>query len=366
MKAYHCLLTVFLVIAPPVANANANANPNGNASDGSHPRCEQARQRAKSKASLLFSPTLNAKGLRIPGGTSLEETGEAHYGSETQWQARAHLGISPTDIYKGSVVLRSAEAKCEQIIAKEALEDFLVQGTDYGQKNALRKQLTFLQSLGERASELVIEQERRFAEQLITIAELRAIRARHAQFKRLIMNLEEKLAYLETNDSSEPPGDFNVLLHTFKTTSRKYENVESRLRKIDPWRVEINGGAAWVGEPDWFATLGISFNFGAFAQNAAEKRYLAAVDDELHDSSRFLGGRARLLSLYLKESAARYERRLALVEEEQASLKIEQRQIESVESSRKDQILVLLEFDDFELEGESIYLKEIISMRKKI
>ena len=318
--------------------------------------CEMIRERAWSQAALLFFPTVSAQGVRTP--RLGDETGLAMY-PEDEWQVRASGALSPLDMYRGGLVLASADAACRRVSSEDALEDLIEQGPDVGRLAPLKRQRAFLER---RAGELQAQlgpHRTRFERGLSTLGEVRTLELQLGRLTRRVLDLEAEIARLEqlgVRPLNAPVAD---TIEQYRTAALDVETYESRVRKLAAWRLDLRGGVIRTGQLDWFATLEVSLNLGALTQALAESSYLDAAAARLETSHRLPSGAARRLRERVAIAQRTAEKKRDWVQSALERARSLRQRFDNTNNSAAALQRFHLDVEISELEGELLYLTEL-------
>jgi hypothetical protein len=147
-----------------------------------------------------------------------------------------------------------------------------------------------------------------------------------------------------------------------RASAMQLEREASHVRSLDPWRVTATGGLIPQTSPvDYYAIVQLEFNFGAFARNAAETRYLDARDAELRQARYELPEQLRRYQAALRAASASASRELAIVERQAASLATAASALAESEAPNAPHARAVLGLDAIVLETEQAFLRAYIS-----
>jgi hypothetical protein len=375
-----------LLLAAAIAGA-----PSAHA-DGGAATCRKLRAEARSQASLLYAPRLVAGVVHLPPGGALDPA-EGALGDGNQ--ARGSVALSPTDMWRGHLVMRGADAECRRVAAAERLEPVLRQGVQYGRAAALRAQIAYLTGALPRVGELVAEAEARLARQIVTAAEVDQLRDRHHDLRRSLLEARHELSLLEEqgldgdgahvalsrtvspvsddgrrSETTEPPEDRSVTGTTIAADLADYERAtlaaereRSSLRRVSPWQVDLRVGLVPDEETHWFGVVEVSYSLGDLWQRGAERAYLDARTDELRQADAELRVRTERFTGAMERSAAGLGEELALIDEELALLASERERLGPLDGDRAQQRRIVAEMDSILLGARRSYLAQLLAAR---
>jgi hypothetical protein len=244
--------------------------------------CERVRALADSQAALLYAPSLELHGGKLPESVAVEPSVRA--GGDVQ--LRAALSLSLLDVYRARHVERAAEHQCVQLDARRRLESVLIQAADYGRLPALRRTARFLDAHRKRWQEIEQHAQRALAARVVSLLQADEIQKRCLDLERRTVAVAGDITRLEAlGATTSEELRLEALLHAADDAALRFERESSGLRSLDAWEVEVVGGAAPTGgSTDYFGVAHLRFSLGAFAQRAAERRVLAARERELRSS----------------------------------------------------------------------------------
>jgi hypothetical protein len=326
------------------------------------PYCEKVRARAASEAALLFAPSVHAQGVKFPTN-GLIDTGAT---TGNGFQFRAAVSWSPLDFYKGFRVRAVGDAECRAFEAAFVVQSILRRGADGGRLRALEKQSTFLESRRDAWSALAAKGEERFDAHAISLVEVNEVRARAAELarQRAVVRSEIELLQLRDTDHGSRSSERSVeeLVTQLEARAMELEREASHVRSLASWQVTMTGGVIPHTAPvDYFGMVNVGFNFGAFARNANETRYLDARQAELAKSTYEAREQVRRLREEVRVAAVRAGRELEIVDAKLSVLASARSKLTGSDSAHAPHATTLVELDMMLVESEQIYLSELRS-----
>ncbi|HEY1812094.1 MAG TPA: hypothetical protein VGG74_07035 [Kofleriaceae bacterium] len=267
-----------LVAAGLFAARTANADPQAT--------CDRLAAEADSQADVLYSPQIDVQGAHVPVISTTDPTLAAAGG----FQARASLGISPTDMWRGHLIQRVASADCKRAKYADELDRILAVGDRYGELASTRAEVDYLSAHLAEVDALVADAEARLEHQRATAVEVDEIRERRTALHLQIAESKETLATLEQLDGPEVPvQDVAALVPAYRDSVVALEREQGSVRELAPWRITVSGGLAEADHADWFAIVDVTYSVGGIWQHraedrAADARHREAEHDE-HDAS---------------------------------------------------------------------------------
>lgn len=320
--------------------------------------CEKVRARAASDAALLFAPTVQAQALKFPR-TARVDTGP---GAGRDYQVRAVVTWSPLDFYKGFRVLAVSEADCRAFTARMTLDELLRDGADYGRVGALRQEHTFLDARQAVWREIEARSEQRFAAHAVTLLEVNEVRARVGSLARRRELVRGEIELLEARGTPHVESAVERLVEQADALSMEFERQASHVRSLASWDVSVTGGVIPQEKPvDYFAMVQVGFNFGAFARNANERRYLDARSAELKKARYESREQLRRFREGVRAREATARRQLVLVEERLATLASARSSLDGADALLSPHALALIDLETIAAESERAYLSALIS-----
>lgn len=326
--------------------------------DEASPYCRKVRARAAGDAALLFSPTVQAQGIKFPnnGTTDSGVTTGAGY------QFRAAVTFSPLDFYKGFRVQSLSEADCEQHEQIVSAREILMQGADYGRLPALQKKVSFLDEKRSDIDATLAKVDERVGAHVASLRDAAEVRARVAVLLRSREQGQGDADRLRARGADTFRAPLVTLVAAAEQSAMKFEERASHLRTLDAWDVRVTGGVIPQDRPvDFFGVVQVGFNFGAFSRNAQETKYLAARSDELKKARYELREEVSKFKADLKSAAAQAKRELAIVDDQARLLAKDKATLEGTDSANTAQALALLSLDSILVESERVYLSTLIN-----
>jgi hypothetical protein len=317
--------------------------------------CQRVRALADSQASLLYAPSLEVHAGKFPESAAVDPSARAG----DDYRVRAALSLSLLDVYKARRVEDAAEHDCARLEASRALEDVLLQAADYGRLPALRQTARFLDENRSRWQEIERQAQQRLAVRVVSLLEVDEVQSRCIELERRAAAVAGEIARLEAVGAAVAPGERLLsLLRTADDAALRYEREASHLRSLEAWEVGLVGGAAPDGaSTEYFGVAHVRFNFGAFAQRAAEARALAAREEELLSSRAELRERLRAFRGLAAGNARHAARTADLVAARLASLRVTRATLEVTQTSMAFLPRSLIDLELIASEAELIFLE---------
>jgi hypothetical protein len=370
-------LTVCLVL-PASARAQESARP-----DGTSPRlttpppsadvppedtfklddyCERVREAGKSTAAVLLGPRVAAQAIKFPRGGDIL-LGQTN-APETQF--RGWLQYSLTDAYHGTLSLQLGDADCRRQRLAQPLEDAIRLATDQGRRQALARQLRFLQENERTVVALERDAEARRQAETSTLGELLEIHTLAAAFRTQESEIEDALARLDAIGLPDPTGPLSPQAEQYERASMEVERLGSRIRQVAPWGLSLTGGLAanTTATVDWFGTLEVSYNLGGLVQAGAESRFLAARERELGSAHYELAHAARAVDEALARSVAWLREQIAAVEAGAGELRTAASVLEASDAPGRLHSLSVVTLRLVAVDAQLVYLRALAERRR--
>ena len=324
--------------------------------------CERVREAEKSTAAVLLGPRVAAQAIKFPrgGDVLLGQT----IAPETQF--RGWLQYSLTDAYHGTLSLQLGDADCRRQRLAQPLEDAIRLATDQGRRQALGRQLRFLQENERSVVALERDAEARRQAETSTLAELLEIHTLAAAFRTQESEIEDALARLDAIGLPDPAGPLAPQAEQYERASMEVERLGSRIRQVAPWGVSMTGGLAanTTATVDWFGTLEVSYNLGGLVQASAERRLLAARERELGSAHYELAYAARAVDEALARSVAWLREQIAAVEAGAGELRTAASVLEASDAPGRLHSLSVVKLRLVTVEAQLVYLRALAEQRR--
>lgn len=323
--------------------------------------CRSLRAAAEAKAQLLYAPTVQLRFTHQPNTGDLSEEQDL---SNSGYRFRPTVSFATLDLVRASRLLESADAACAAARAAEPVADLLEQGVRYGQISALRAQIAFIEAQNERVDELLDGSRQRLERQIDTILEVDELVLRVLTLRRRLATARQELALLDVQDL-----DYELTPTSWDSIARyeeeliEYERVESSLRRLSAWQVNLQAGPVPGDEWDWYGSVLVSVDLGGIGQVSAERRYLATRADEIRGHDADLRVRLSQLHDALGAGIAELVAEISLIDEQLALIGRERTQMEERGGSGWQHRDAALELDAFLLEAERVYLRRLYELR---
>lgn len=320
--------------------------------------CRKVHARAASDASLLFAPSVTAQAIRFP------QTGFLGAGATTGegYQARASLSVDPLDMYKGTRVLRVGDADCAHHEAQIAAEEVLASGVDAARLPALRREAALLGEARPRWEAIVRTEQARLDAHVANLLETNEIQARATELERRSVQVSGEIAALEAKGVVAPTAPTGALVNAERASAMQLEREASHIRSLDPWHVTATGGVIPQTSPvDYYAIIQVQLNFGAFARNAAETRYLEAREAELRQARYELPDQLRRYRAAIHAASVSANRELEILERQAAAIATAESALAESEAPNAPHARAVLGLDAIVVETERAFLRAYIS-----
>jgi hypothetical protein len=326
--------------------------------------CERVHALADSQAALLYAPSLEVQGGKFPESVAVEPA--ARVGDD--YRLRALVWLSLVDVYRGRRVQQAAEHECAQLEAARSLEAVILQASDYGRLPALRNTARFLGERRERWREIERRTEQGLAARVVSLLDVDEVQQRCVELERRSAAVDGEITRLEAIGAATLEDARLVsLLEAADDAALRYEREASHLRSLEAWDVRVSGGAAPSGgTTDYFGVAHLRFNFGAFAQRAAERRALAAREAELQSSRSELRERLRLFRGVAAGHRSHAARAARVVSERLASLRALRSTLEGAQASRGFLARSLVELELIAGEAELVFLESWLAELSRV
>ncbi len=317
------------------------------------PYCRKVRARAAADAALLMAPTAQAQAIRFPKNA----TTDSGVTTGTGLQFRAALAWSPLDFYKALRVQRVGDADCEQHEAMAGAVDLLSEQGDYGRLPAFQSERRFIDAEQTVWQDVEAKTDRRLAANVATIATASQIRSKTTELGRKRLRVYGEIERLEARGADNYRGALSTLIASVEASAMHFEREASHVRSLDPWSVSATGGVIPQYTPvDYFGIIQVGYNFGGFARNAQESRYIDARADELRHSRYELGDQLRRFQAQVKSAEHEAKEELAIVERATSWLVTTRATFESSTAPDGLNALALAELEWIDVEADRVFL----------
>jgi hypothetical protein len=328
----------------------------GEASAQESAYCRRVRARAASDATLLMSPRLALQGLRFP------QTGQVDAGITvgSGFQTRASMTFSPIDFYKGLGVLSEGAADCDEHQVSTEVEAALTLGNDGARLSALRSEASFLRDHRDEWRAVSDRAAARLSEHTITLVEFDSARQRVGELERKLSRAEGEAAEIEARGGPTASAPLSELTRRYAELASRAEQAEARLRRLEPWQVEMTGGVVAQTPIDWYGLVELSVNLGVFAHGRQEERHAEARMDEVHRAPYELEARVERLRAETAavREAARQE--LGVVEHDLATLAGVRKALDGSDAANILHARDLVAVEELSAESDGVFLRAFI------
>lgn len=327
------------------------------------PYCQKVRARASSDAALLYAPSLQAQGIKFPNNGTIDSGVTTGAG----YQFRAALTWSPLDVYKGVSLKRVGEADCQAhedtTNAHEAIEG----AADVGRLPALKAEIAFLDAKHDRIDAISAKTEERVQAHVASIHDSAEVRSRLAMLEKMRAQADGEARSIAARAPLDAQASLEALVAVSDRDAMKLEREASHVRKISAWDVRLTGGVIPQDTPvDYYGIVQVGFNFGAFSQASAERRYLTARERELASARYELRDQLARFRAEVKASASHARREMELLGHHAEMLAADRAKLEASDAPSVAQALALVELDEIAVQTERTYWTTLFAELTKL
>ena len=356
-------LAVSVATATIAARASADDAPTPAADPAVAAYCEKVTARAESDASLLLAPTVVGQYIRYPSSGIADATG-VHVGSG--WQPRVSLSYGLLDAYKGVGILAVGRADCAAETRAAELRSLLEARADIGRPVALQRELDALKAGRPELDALAAKAEERVKREAGTLMDVLEIRRKTSEMDRRVAEVEGELAMLKARHvpaKAMTRVQMMELLRQLDETAATYDDKVAHVRNLDPWRVNVSGGAVSHPAADYFAAIELSYDIGGVVRNGAEARYRNARAEERKVAHSELHAQVEqmLREVDISQREARAE--LAVVDGQAARVTSLKQALATADAPNAQQLVANLTIESIEINAERNYLAALIEQR---
>ncbi|MBX3200831.1 MAG: hypothetical protein KF894_22020 [Labilithrix sp.] len=317
--------------------------------------CRKVTARAEGDAALLFAPTLHAQVIRYPASGVADVTG-MQVGSGVQPRAAMSLGL--IDIYRGLGVLDAAKTDCSRQQTAAALQETMIHRGDIGRRPALERESDYLHSQRSVVEGLVRDVEARFAAGIETLLEVHELRRRAFEIERRIAEVDLEIEVLKKRRDGEPES-LAEALQAYESRAVAHEESVAHVRNLQPWKLDVRGGATMNGPVDAFAVAELAYNFGGIFHVGAERRAVSARAAELRNARYEMRQQIERLMSELRASAEKAKAQVRVIDQEIERIAIDRASIEALDAPKKPHVLAVLTLEAIQLEAKRAYLSTL-------
>ncbi len=348
------------IVAATLGIATLFAAAPARAEDPQNDYCRKITAQSQADAALLMGPTVTAQAIRYPAGSIADATG-VQVGQG--WQPRLAASVGLVDIYRGAGVLDVGKADCRRELALEELQDLIEQKDDIGRGPALARQLEVLRRRRPEVDALVAKAEERLTARISTVMEVSEIRRKALDLDRKAAQAEGELAMIERRHERAPSRPILELLETYDAKAISYDEHVSHVRNLEPWKLNVTGGAVAQPTADYFAVIELSYNFGGIFRNAAQARALDARRAEIKNARYELHSQVLLLLDELKSSVTQMKEEVKALDAHLARTQSMLATLTGADAPNAPQVSAQLQIESIELESDRSYLTALIEQR---
>lgn len=333
--------------------------------DATGSTCDRLRAEAAAEAATLYAPRVLVEGARAPGVMDAADPVAATEG----FQARASLGFSATDALRGRAIERIADAECARTIAADRAGRVLAVGLRFGELDATRAEIAYIEAKLPEVDALVGEVVDRFAAQRATAIEVDEMRTRRASLRiRLTAARRElgELELLEQQRGQAPQPALAALAKDVRATEIEVTKRHADLRAMSAWTLDVRAGVAGGETADWFAVVELGYSLGQPFQARANRRAIRARTAEAQADDRAVAGQLDHLQRAMQRSAKDLAAEVATIETELAAQVAERERIASVANDAAKALVARFTLEIIELEARRTYLSALVTTRRSL
>jgi hypothetical protein len=327
------------------------------------PYCKKVHARATGDAALLFSPTLQAQGVKFPKNGAIDTS--ATVGNS--YQFRAALSWSPLDFYKGFRVMDVGDADCREHEVVVTTEEVLSHGPDYARLPALRAQKQYLESKRPFMRDVRAKIDERQAAGVMTLMDAEDARGKLREFDRKAETLQGEIERLESRGVGAHAPLLSALVEQVSARALERDAEMARVRKLDPWTFSITGGIVPQYDPvDFFGLVQVGYNFGGISRVRQENNYLEARGQELRTARYEVSERVRRFREELRLTEAQNSRELSVLTRDAAALTLAKNTLAKSEATNAQPAVDALELMLIGVESERVFLTQFSSELRRM
>ena len=330
--------------------------------------CRKVRARAASDASLLIAPTVLAEGVRVPAalqkGARLDATTPG-----SGYQVRAGVSFSAVNAYKGIRVTDVGDADCTQHEYTVKAQNLLLQVSDLGRLEALRRQSAALEARQSEIAAVLSRIEGRFEAKNMTLIEVEDIRSRVSTLSRQRAALAGEIGRLEAAGYESYRGTVSDLAKKVEESSLSFESKANHVRALDAWDVSVSAGyvppiLGYTG--DFFGVVQVSYSLGSPWHDSYDSQYLSARREEVKTARYEVAHRLEVLRGQVRAAVAQARDELRIVDKRAAEVEASRSTLQSVEAPSAAHAQAIYDLQRIGLEAEHVYITELVSELSRI
>ncbi len=325
--------------------------------------CARVSSRAESDADLLLAPTVTGQVLRYPS-EDVDSVSGAAVGQG--WQPRVSMSYGLVDAYKGVGILAVGKTSC--VVERHAaqLRAFVDARADIGRPAALVTELAVLRARRPEIEALALRSEERVKRGIGTVMEVLEIRRRQVDLDRTAVHLEGELTMLKARrvpTVSPSREQLALALRELEASARTQEDSISHVRDLDPWRLNLTGGAVTRPVVDYFAVVEVSYALGGIGRSGAESRYREARASERKTERSELQVQVALALQEIAESQRQARQEIVLLDAQTARLAALQASLAGPDAPDTAEIRASSLLDSIAIDAERAYLSALVEQR---
>jgi len=282
-------------------------------------------------------------------------------------QARASLGFSTIDAFRGRAIERIAAAECTRTVAADRAARVLGVGARFGELAATRAEIAYLTQHLPEIDAIVADAVERFDRQRATAIEVDELRNSRATFRiRLAAARREAGELVQLEQSVPASPELASLARDVRASEIEVARRHAELRALSAWRFDVRAGVAGGERADWFAVLELGYSLGQPFQAGANRRAVRAREAELATDDRAVAGQLEHLQRAMHQSVLDLSAELATIEAEIAAQTAERDRLAAVANDAAKQLVTRFTLEILELEARRTYLSTLVTARRPL
>jgi hypothetical protein len=319
--------------------------------------CRRVRARAASDAALLMSPRVVLQGLRFPQNGQVDAGVTVGSG----FQTRASMTFSPIDFYKGLGVLSEGAADCDEHQVSAEVEDALTLGSDGARLSALRSEVSFLRDHRDEWRAVEARAAARLSEHTVTLADFDSVRQHVGELERKLAQADGQAAEIVARRGATASVSLAELIRRYAELASRAEQAEARVRRLEPWQIQMTGGVVAQAPIDWYGLVELSVNLGVFARTRQEARHAEARMDEVRHAPYELAARVERLRDQTAAALEEARQELTVVEHDLATLADVHQAFDKSDAANILQARDAVAVEELSAESDGVFLRALIA-----
>jgi DNA repair exonuclease SbcCD ATPase subunit len=226
--------------------------------------------------------------------------------------------------------------------------------------SALRSEVSFLRDHRDEWRAVEARAAARLSEHTVTLAEFDSVRQHVGELERKLAQADGQAAEIVARRGATASASLAELIRRYAELASRAEQAEARVRRLEPWQLQMTGGIVAQAPIDWYGLVELSVNLGVFARNRQEERHAEARMDEVRHAPYELAARVQRLRDQTAAALEEARQELTVVEHDLATLADVHQALDKSDAANILQARDAVAVEELSAESDGVFLRALI------